>query len=66
MPRSGTSPKRPIEKKTPAERKAEMELEKELRRGWGNACSLSWTHRPDESGKHIKAMPRLDELDKWN
>lgn len=53
-----------IEKRTPAERKAEMELEKELRGGWGNASTLSWVHKPNESGKRTKPAPRLDELDK--
>lgn len=45
------------------ERKAERKLEYELRRGWGNAQPIL-THRPNECGKHTKAMPRLD--DKWN
>jgi hypothetical protein len=52
--------------KLAAELKAERELEKQLRGGWGNACSLSWTHRPDEVGKRTKPTPRLDEMDKWN
>jgi hypothetical protein len=49
-----------------AELKAERELEKELRGGWGNASTLSWAHRPDEAGKRKKPAPRLDEMDKWN
>jgi len=46
--------------------KADRELEKELRQGWGNASTLSLVHRPDEAGKRIKPAPRLDELDKWD
>lgn len=53
-------------KRTPAELKEERELEAKMRGCWGNASTLSWTHRPDECGKRTKALPRLDELDKWN
>jgi len=42
-----------------------IKKEKELRGGWMNLNHLTLSRRPNESGKRIKAMPRLDELDKW-
>lgn len=52
--------------KMSAELKAEQELEKELRGGWGNVSTLSWVHRPDEAGKRTKPKPNLHQLDTWD